>query len=86
MTPPNPKLIKKGEIKSKTQREEETKVLVINAGKDRIGIEVDHVGERLDVVMRPMTGLLAGMPGVLGTSLLGDGRVLLILDLAELAS
>jgi two-component system chemotaxis sensor kinase CheA len=70
----------------KTQREEETKVLVINAGKDRIGIEVDHVGERLDVVMWPMTGLLSGMPGVLGTSLLGDGSVLLILDLPELAS
>ena len=69
-----------------TRRDTESKVLVINSGPDRIGIEVDHVGERLDVVMRPMSGLLAGMPGVLGTSLLGDGKVLLILDLPELAA
>jgi two-component system chemotaxis sensor kinase CheA len=67
-----------------TQRSTESKVLVVNAGKEQIGIEVDHVGERLDVLMRPMTGLLSGMPGVLGTSLLGDGRVLLVLDLPEL--
>ena len=39
---------------------------------------------KIDVLLRPMTGLLATMPGILGTALLGDGRVLMILDLPEL--
>jgi two-component system chemotaxis sensor kinase CheA len=31
-----------------------------------------------------MAGILAGMPGVTGTTLLGDGSVLMILDVPEL--
>jgi two-component system chemotaxis sensor kinase CheA len=38
----------------------------------------------MDVMLKPMEGLLAGMPGVAGTTLLGDGRVLIVLDLEEL--
>jgi two-component system, chemotaxis family, sensor kinase CheA len=54
------------------------------AGGHRVGIEVDRFGARMDVVLRPLGGLLAGMPGLRGASLLGDGRVLLVLDLPEL--
>jgi two-component system chemotaxis sensor kinase CheA len=60
------------------------KVLVVTSGSHRVGVEVDRVSERLDVLLRPMTGLLSGMPGVVGSALLGDGRVLLVLDLPEL--
>jgi two-component system chemotaxis sensor kinase CheA len=35
-------------------------------------------------MLKPMQGLLAGMSGVAGTTLLGDGRVLVVLDLEEL--
>jgi two-component system chemotaxis sensor kinase CheA len=31
-----------------------------------------------------MTGILAGMRGAMGTTLLGDGSVLMILDIPEL--
>jgi two-component system chemotaxis sensor kinase CheA len=37
------------------------------------------------VVLRPLSGLLSGLRGAHGTALLGDGSVLLVLDLAELA-
>lgn len=47
-------------------------------------VEVDRFGERLDVMLKPMEGLLAGMPGIAGTTLMGDGRVLIVLDLQEL--
>jgi two-component system, chemotaxis family, sensor kinase CheA len=60
------------------------KVLVMPIGKDLVGIAVDGFAERMDVLMRPMSGLLAGMPGVMGTTLLGDGSVLMILDIPEL--
>jgi two-component system chemotaxis sensor kinase CheA len=36
------------------------------------------------VVLRPMSGLLSAMPGVLGTTALGDGQMLMILDLETL--
>jgi two-component system, chemotaxis family, sensor kinase CheA len=48
------------------------------------GIEVDRLGTRLQVMLKPMDGLMAGTPGVAGTTLLGDGRILLILDVPEL--
>jgi two-component system chemotaxis sensor kinase CheA len=35
-------------------------------------------------MLKPTEGLLAGMAGISGTTLLGDGQVLLILDLQEL--
>jgi two-component system chemotaxis sensor kinase CheA len=60
------------------------RVLIIHHGEQRVGVEVDGFAERLDVLLRPMTGLLSGMVGVLGTALLGDGRVLMVLDLPEL--
>jgi two-component system chemotaxis sensor kinase CheA len=64
----------------------ESKVLIVRSGSNNVGVEVDGVGERLDVLLRPMTGLLSGMRGLLGTALLGDGRVLLVLDLPELTA
>jgi two-component system chemotaxis sensor kinase CheA len=65
-------------------RPDDIRVLIATAGDERIGIEVDGFAERFDVVLRPMQGLLSGMPGVLGTALLGDGQVLMVLDLQEL--
>jgi len=60
-------------------------VLTVDAGGERIGIEVERVAERMEAPLRPMAGLLTGFPGVLGTILQADGQVLLVLDLAELA-
>jgi two-component system chemotaxis sensor kinase CheA len=58
----------------------------MRAARQWAGLEVDRVGERMDVMLKPLEGLLAGMNGIAGTTLLGDGRVLLILDLDELLS
>jgi two-component system chemotaxis sensor kinase CheA len=47
------------------------------------GLHVDRLGERAEVMLTPLDGLLSGLPGITGTTILGDGRVLLVLDLAE---
>jgi two-component system chemotaxis sensor kinase CheA len=60
------------------------KVVVVAVGDDLVGIAVDGFAERMDVLMRPMAGILAGVPGIMGTTLLGDGSVLMILDIPEL--
>jgi two-component system, chemotaxis family, sensor kinase CheA len=62
----------------------DAKVVVTSAGGLLGGIEVEKLGERMDVMLKPMDGLLRNMRGVAGTTLLGDGRVLIVLDVQEL--
>lgn len=62
------------------------KLLVTHAGGERVALEVDGFGERIDALVRPPAGLLGGLPGVAGSTLMSDGGVLLVLDLPELAA
>jgi two-component system chemotaxis sensor kinase CheA len=62
----------------------EARVVVTSAAGQIGGIEVERLGERMDVMLKPMDGLLSGMRGMAGTTLLGDGRVLIVLDVQEL--
>jgi len=59
-------------------------LVIVSLGNQVGGLEVDRLGGRLDVMLKPLEGLLSGMPGIAGTTLLGDGRVLLVLDLQDL--
>jgi two-component system chemotaxis sensor kinase CheA len=60
------------------------RVLLVGAGDQRVGIEVARFGARLDVVLRPLPVLLSAMRGIRGSATLGDGTVLLVLELSEL--
>lgn len=60
------------------------KVLIVQAGQDQIGVVVDSIAERAETLTRPLGGLLQSVPGITGTTLLGDGKVLLVLNLEEL--
>jgi two-component system chemotaxis sensor kinase CheA len=60
------------------------KVVIISVGTQIAGLEVDRLGERMDIMLKPMDGLLGGMRGIAGTTLLGDGRVLIVLDAQEM--
>ena len=59
-------------------------VLIVSVAGQLGGLEVDRLGERMDVMLKPPEGLLAGIPGIDGTTLLGDGRVLIVLDLGTI--
>ena len=37
----------------------------------------------MDVMLKPAEGLLSGIPAIAGTTMLGDGGVLLVLDVKE---
>ena len=63
---------------------EELSVLVARPAGDRVGIVVGGFREGMDVIVKPLEGVLAGCAAYTGTALLGDGRVLPILDLKEL--
>jgi two-component system chemotaxis sensor kinase CheA len=63
----------------------DTRVLIAACGHEQVAIAVDAIGERIDVLLRPLAGMLSGVAGVIGAALLGDGSVLMVLDLPELA-
>lgn len=60
------------------------RLLVTQAGGERVALRVTGFAERLNAFVRPSSGLLAAVPGVTGSTLMGDGSVLLVLDLPEL--
>jgi two-component system chemotaxis sensor kinase CheA len=62
----------------------EEAILVVRVNGERMGLVVGAFREVMEAIARPLEGVLAGLPGFGGTTLLGDGRVLLILDLPEL--
>jgi two-component system chemotaxis sensor kinase CheA len=66
------------------KRDDAGPIVVAQLGESLGAVQVDRVGERMDVILKPLDGLLADVPGVAGSTLLGDGSVLLVLDLAEI--
>lgn len=61
--------------------------LVIRRGvDDRVAFAVDRVVGQQEVVLRPLLDPLVAVPGVSGSTDLGDGRATLVLDLHGLAS
>lgn len=59
-------------------------LVVMEASGRTAALEIDAIHDRLDVVLKPMQGLLASARGYAGTTLLGSGQVLLVLDIKEL--
>jgi two-component system, chemotaxis family, sensor kinase CheA len=62
---------------------EELDVVVVRPHGVDIGLVVDRVHETLDLIVRPPEGIVAGTSWLAGTALLGDGQVLLVLDVPE---
>ena len=63
----------------------DTRLLVLtDIGGKMTALEIDAIQDRLEVVLKPLQGLLSNARGYSGTTLLGDGRVLLVLDLKEI--
>jgi len=59
-------------------------VIVVEHESGRAGIVVDQLFGSSQVVMKPMGRFLRQVPGVSGSSILGNGRVALILDIQEI--
>jgi two-component system chemotaxis sensor kinase CheA len=64
--------------------DEEVAVLVVRVSGQTIGLAISAFGEGMEVILKPLEGMVANIGGYVGTALLGDGRVLLVLDLKEL--
>ncbi|MEV6346138.1 chemotaxis protein CheA [Actinoplanes sp. NPDC051851] len=58
-------------------------ILVVAVNGQRIGLLVSQFHREVDVILKPMDGLLAYADEFSGTALLGDGLVLLVLNVKE---
>ncbi|HKS88200.1 MAG TPA: chemotaxis protein CheW, partial [Stellaceae bacterium] len=55
-------------------------VVVATNGRQMIGLEVDAIERRQELFLKDLDPRLARFPGIGGASVLGDGRVVLVLD------
>lgn len=62
----------------------ESSIVVVEVGNKKAGLVVDEVLGQQEVVIKSMGALLKGIKGFSGATILGDGRVALILDIASL--
>lgn len=60
--------------------------LLVGEGEAQVAVAVDSLAEQIEAPVRPMSGLLSGLPGVKGSLVDGEGRVLMVLDLPELVA
>ncbi|HWP45870.1 MAG TPA: chemotaxis protein CheA [Candidatus Limnocylindrales bacterium] len=59
-------------------------VVVVGLAERKIGVIVDELLDQQEIVIKPLGRYLADTPGFAGATTLGDGRVVLILDVAGL--
>jgi len=56
------------------------RVLVVEVGRQRVGMVVDGLLRQQEVVIKPLSSLVRQIRGFAGATILGDGRVVLVLD------
>ena len=80
-------LLRLGEIVGRPApaRSEEL-LIVLELGSSVAGLVVDAIGERYETLLRPPMGLLRAVPGISGTAILGDGGIVMVLDLEGLVA
>lgn len=64
--------------------DQEIATLVIRHEGENVGVVVDDFRETVDIILKPMTGILASLGVYSGSALMGDGSVLMVLNPREL--
>lgn len=68
----------------RTTDHEELNTVIVSNGPEKFGLVVDKLKNEQEFVMKTLDGHLAGIPGISGSTLLGDGQVVLIVNPIEL--
>jgi two-component system chemotaxis sensor kinase CheA len=59
--------------------------VVVDINNEKVGLVVDNLIGKQEIVIKTMTGMLRDTRYFSGATILGDGRVILILDAAAVA-
>ena len=61
-------------------------VVIVNENESMVGLVVDEIESQQQVLIKGLQDLVKGTKGVAGATILGNGNVALILDIASLLS
>jgi len=64
--------------------DDEMAVLVVRVSGEAVGLIVDDFHETLDIIQKPLNGVLSGLAAYSGSALMGDGSVLMVLNVKEI--
>lgn len=64
--------------------DDEMAVLVARVGGATVGLMVDDFRETAEIIQKPLAGVLAGLSAYSGSALMGDGSVLMVLNVKEI--
>ena len=65
--------------------EQSAPVLFINAGGEPVAFHVDRILNRLEIIVKNVNRQVLNIPGISGATILGDGRVVPVLELLDLS-
>ncbi len=70
----------------KNEKEEDNPyVVVVKSAERKLGLIVDYLLGQEEIVIKPLGDFLKNIKGISGATIMGDGRVTLIMDIASLA-
>lgn len=67
-----------------SQNREEDQIVVLKAGDEKMGIIIDEILGREEIVIKPLGEYLGEVAGLAGATVLGTGKAILILDVFSL--
>ncbi|QQP98375.1 Hpt domain-containing protein [Lysobacter enzymogenes] len=73
-----------GHAPAKAEGQLQMPLLLIRSGDLRAAVSVDQVIGNREIVVKPVGPQIASVPGIFGATIMGDGRVVVILDVAPL--
>ncbi len=73
-----------GHAPAKAEGQLQMPLLLIRAGDLRAAVAVDQIVGNREIVVKPAGPQVASVPGIFGATIMGDGRVVVILDVAPL--
>jgi len=67
-----------------SEPDEKAPILLVHTDRHRVGLVVDEIKGKMDVVMKNLGPHLRQVQGIAGGTVMGNGRVVLVLELSEL--
>ena len=74
------------ETKRSYENQSAIHVVVLRSGENRYGLIVDRIADSEEIVVKPLSKFIKGCRCYAGATIMGDGRVAMILDVAGIAS
>lgn len=75
-----------GEAESEPEQQTYSPILLLRSGTNRIALHVDEIIGNQEIVMKPIGSQLARVPGITGATVLGDGKIVLIVNPVQMAN